>query len=305
MANRTFTSESVSEGHPDKMADQISDAVLDAILAKDKDARVACETLVKTGMVILAGEITTDAQIDFEEICRQVVLDIGYNSSDVGFDGATCAILNALGKQSPDIAMGVDEAADHEQGAGDQGLMFGYATNETDVLMPAPIDFSHRLVKRQADVRKSGLLSFLRPDAKSQVSFSYDDKGNQKNNAVITYYEDDDTVIERTELPFKAIIHILDEKNYAEVNFGSTIFPITENRFFTNYLQEDDEILSGRLDTRNPNQEIKGGTDRGPEGAGWIITLDNNQLSLFAGAYVIEFVENCRWNNINMKDLEE
>ena len=178
MANRTFTSESVSEGHPDKMADQISDAVLDAILAEDKDARVACETLVKTGMVILAGEITTDAQIDFEEICRQVVLDIGYNSSDVGFDGATCAILNALGKQSPDIAMGVDEAADHEQGAGDQGLMFGYATNETDVLMPAPIDFSHRLVKRQADVRKSGLLSFLRPDAKSQVSFSYDDKGN-------------------------------------------------------------------------------------------------------------------------------
>ena len=178
MANRTFTSESVSEGHPDKMADQISDAVLDAILAVDKDARVACETLVKTGMVILAGEITTDAQIDFEEICRQVVLDIGYNSSDVGFDGATCAILNALGKQSPDIAMGVDEAADHEQGAGDQGLMFGYATNETDVLMPAPIDFSHRLVKRQADVRKSGLLSFLRPDAKSQVSFSYDDKGN-------------------------------------------------------------------------------------------------------------------------------
>ena len=178
MANRTFTSESVSEGHPDKMADQISDAVLDAILAKDKDARVACETLVKTGMVILAGEITTNAQIDFEEICRRVVLDIGYNSSDVGFDGATCAILNALGKQSPDIAMGVDEAADHEQGAGDQGLMFGYATNETDVLMPAPIDFSHRLVKRQADVRKSGLLSFLRPDAKSQVSFSYDDKGN-------------------------------------------------------------------------------------------------------------------------------
>jgi S-adenosylmethionine synthetase len=178
MANRTFTSESVSEGHPDKRADQISDAVLDAILAEDKAARVACETLVKTGMVILAGEITTDAQIDFEEICRQVVLDIGYNSSDVGFDGATCAILNALGKQSPDIAMGVDEAADHEQGAGDQGLMFGYATNETDVLMPAPIDFSHRLVKRQADVRKSGLLSFLRPDAKSQVSFSYDDKGN-------------------------------------------------------------------------------------------------------------------------------
>ena len=132
-----------------------------------------------------------------------------------------------------------------------------------------------------------------------------DEEGNELNNTVITYYEDDDTVIERTELPYKAIIHILDEKNYAEINFGSTIFPITENRFFTNYLQEDDRILSGRLDTRNPNQEIKGGTDRGPEGGGWIITLDNNQLSLFAGAYVIEFKENCRWNNINIEDLEE
>jgi S-adenosylmethionine synthetase len=195
MANRTFTSESVSEGHPDKMADQISDAVLDAILTEDKDARVACETLVKTGMVILAGEITTDAQIDFEEICRQVVLDIGYNSSDVGFDGASCAILNALGKQSPDIAMGVDEAADHEQGAGDQGLMFGYATNETDVLMPAPIDYSHRLVKRQAEVRKSGQLSFLRPDAKSQVSFSYDDQGNPSGiDAVVLSTQHDPSI---------------------------------------------------------------------------------------------------------------
>ena len=195
MANRTFTSESVSEGHPDKMADQISDAVLDAILTEDKDARVACETLVKTGMVILAGEITTHAQIDFEEICRQVVLDIGYNSSDVGFDGASCAILNALGKQSPDIAMGVDEAADHEQGAGDQGLMFGYATNETDVLMPAPIDYSHRLVKRQAEVRKSGQLSFLRPDAKSQVSFSYDDQGNPSGiDAVVLSTQHDPSI---------------------------------------------------------------------------------------------------------------
>ena len=190
-----FTSESVSEGHPDKMADQISDAVLDAILTEDKDARVACETLVKTGMVILAGEITTHAQIDFEEICRQVVLDIGYNSSDVGFDGASCAILNALGKQSPDIAMGVDEAADHEQGAGDQGLMFGYATNETDVLMPAPIDYSHRLVKRQAEVRKSGQLSFLRPDAKSQVSFSYDDQGNPSGiDAVVLSTQHDPSI---------------------------------------------------------------------------------------------------------------
>lgn len=177
MASRIFTSESVSEGHPDKMADQISDAVLDAILAEDTEARVACETMVKTGMVVLAGEITTSAWIDLEELCREVVLDIGYNSSDVGFDGASCAVVNAIGKQSPDIAMGVDESADHDQGAGDQGLMFGYASNETDVYMPAPITYSHRLVKQQADVRKSGKLKFLRPDAKSQITFKYDENG--------------------------------------------------------------------------------------------------------------------------------
>ena len=172
-----FTSESVSEGHPDKMADQISDAVLDALLAQDANARVACETLVKTGMVVLAGEITTEAWVDVEEICREVILNIGYNSSAVGFDGASCAVLNAIGKQSPDIAQGVDETADHEQGAGDQGLMFGYASNETDMLMPAPITYSHRLVKRQAEVRKSGKLPFLRPDAKSQITFKYDAQG--------------------------------------------------------------------------------------------------------------------------------
>ncbi|MBL4682347.1 MAG: methionine adenosyltransferase [Pseudomonadales bacterium] len=177
MANRIFTSESVSEGHPDKMADQISDAILDALLAEDTEARVACETMVKTGMVIIAGEITTDTWIDLETVCREVILDIGYNSSDVGFDGASCAIINAIGKQSPDIAMGVDESSDGEQGAGDQGLMFGYASNETDVLMPAPITYAHRLVKQQAEVRKSGRLSFLRPDAKSQVTFTYDEKG--------------------------------------------------------------------------------------------------------------------------------
>jgi S-adenosylmethionine synthetase len=175
--NTTFTSESVSEGHPDKMADQISDAVLDAIIGEDANARVACETMVKTGMVVIAGEITTDAWVDLEELCREVILDIGYNSSDVGFDGASCAIINAIGKQSPDIAMGVNEAKDHEQGAGDQGLMFGYATDETDVLMPAPITYSHLLVKKQADVRKSGKLPFLRPDAKSQISFKYDENG--------------------------------------------------------------------------------------------------------------------------------
>jgi len=170
-----FTSESVSEGHPDKMADQISDAILDALLEQDKTARVACETLVKTGMVLLAGEITSSATIDYEEVTRQTIKEIGYNSSEMGFDWETCAILNAIGKQSPDIAMGVDESNAHEQGAGDQGLMFGYASNETDVLMPAPITFSHRLVERQAERRKSGALPWLRPDAKSQITFRYED----------------------------------------------------------------------------------------------------------------------------------
>jgi len=170
-----FTSESVSEGHPDKMADQISDAVLDALLAKDKSARVACETMVKTGLVIIAGEITTSAYVDLEKLVRKTVIDIGYTGSDVGFDGATCAVLNGIGKQSPDIAQGVDRSAPEEQGAGDQGLMFGYATNETDVLMPAPITYSHRLVARQAEMRRAGTLSWLRPDAKSQVTLRYRD----------------------------------------------------------------------------------------------------------------------------------
>ncbi len=168
-----FTSESVSEGHPDKIADQISDAILDAILEQDTSARVACETMIKTGMVVLAGEITTIAIVDFEDVVRKTVLDIGYSDNDMGFDGATCAVLNAIGKQSPDIAQGVDRESAENQGAGDQGMMFGYATNETDVLMPAPITFSHRLVRKQAEVRKNGTLPWLRPDAKSQVTFKY------------------------------------------------------------------------------------------------------------------------------------
>ncbi|MBI5448378.1 MAG: methionine adenosyltransferase [Gammaproteobacteria bacterium] len=168
-----FTSESVSEGHPDKIADQISDAILDAIIAQDPHARVACETLVKTGMVLIAGEITTRAWVDIEHIARNVIKEIGYSSSAMGFDWESCAILTAIGKQSPDIAQGVDPSTQQEQGAGDQGLMFGYASNETDVLMPAPITYAHRLVKRQADVRKSGLLPWLRPDAKSQVTLRY------------------------------------------------------------------------------------------------------------------------------------
>jgi S-adenosylmethionine synthetase len=167
------------------MADQISDAVLDAILAQDTDARVACETMVKTGMVVLAGEITTSATIDYETVVRDVVNDIGYNSSDVGFDGSSCAILNALGQQSPDIAMGVDRQDKAAQGAGDQGLMFGYASNETDVLMPAPITYAHRLVHKQAELMKSGKLDFLRPDAKSQVTFRYENNKPVAIDAVV------------------------------------------------------------------------------------------------------------------------
>jgi S-adenosylmethionine synthetase len=169
-----FTSESVSEGHPDKMADQISDAVLDAIIKDDPNSRVAVETMVKTGMAIIAGEVRTNTYVDLEDIVRNVILDIGYNSSDVGFDGASCAVLNAIGKQSGDIAMGVDEASEKDLGAGDQGLMFGFATNETEVLMPAPIYYAHRMVERQAYLRKHKILTWLRPDAKSQVTLRYE-----------------------------------------------------------------------------------------------------------------------------------
>ena len=175
MSRYYFTSESVSEGHPDKIADQISDAVLDAIIAKDKNARVACETMVKTGVAIISGEISTSAWVDLEDLTRKVICDIGYTSSEVGFDGDTCGIMNLIGQQSQEIAQGVDRTSPEEQGAGDQGLMFGYATNETETLMPAPLYYSHRLVERQAEARKSGVLPWLRPDAKSQVTFVYED----------------------------------------------------------------------------------------------------------------------------------
>jgi len=189
-----FTSESVSEGHPDKMADQISDAVLDAILKDDPHARVAVETMVKTGMAIVAGEVRTSTYVDLEDLIRDVILDIGYNSSDVGFDGASCAVINAIGKQSADIAMGVDEGSNKDLGAGDQGLMFGYASRETPVLMPAPIYYSHRLVEKQAELRKSGKLSWLRPDAKSQVTLRYENGMPVAVDAVVLSTQHDEGV---------------------------------------------------------------------------------------------------------------
>ncbi len=194
MAQHLFTSESVSEGHPDKIADQISDAVLDAILTQDPKARVACETYVKTGMVMVGGEITTSAWVDIEEITRRTVRDIGYVHSDMGFDADSCAILNAIGKQSPDINQGVDREDPKDLGAGDQGLMFGYASNETDVLMPAPITYSHKLVKRQAEVRKDGTLPWLRPDAKSQVTFAYENGIITGIDAVVLSTQHCDTI---------------------------------------------------------------------------------------------------------------
>jgi S-adenosylmethionine synthetase len=194
MTSHLFTSESVSEGHPDKIADQISDAVLDAILTQDPKARVACETFVKTGMVLVGGEVTTSAWVDIEEITRKTVREIGYVNSEMGFDADSCAILNAIGKQSPDINQGVDRTSPEEQGAGDQGLMFGYASNETDVLMPAPITYSHRLVKRQSEVRKNGTLDWLRPDAKSQVTFVYENNQPVAIDAVVLSTQHDESI---------------------------------------------------------------------------------------------------------------
>jgi len=187
MPTHLFTSESVSEGHPDKVADQISDAVLDAILEQDKHARVACESLVTTGLAMIAGEITTSAWVDMPDIVRQTIREIGYNSSDMGFDWQSCAVMTTIDKQSPDIAQGVDEGTglDLDQGAGDQGLMFGYASNETKVLMPMPITYAHRLMKRQAEVRKAGRLLWLRPDAKSQVTIEYENFVPKRIEAVV------------------------------------------------------------------------------------------------------------------------
>lgn len=210
MSNYLFTSESVSEGHPDKMADQISDAILDEILKQDPKARVACETFVKTGMAIVGGEVTTSAKVDYESLIRQVILDIGYDSADVGYDGNTCGVLNLLGQQSPDIAMGVDRSHPEEQGAGDQGLMFGYATDETSVLMPAPIFYSHELVKQQSKIRRETAdgQKYLRPDAKSQVTFRYQDGVPVAVDAVVlsTQHSPDISLAQLREMVMESII---------------------------------------------------------------------------------------------------
>ncbi len=228
MSTSLFTSESVSEGHPDKMADQISDAILDEMLKEDPRARVACETLIKTGMVVIAGEVTTSAWVDFEAVVRDVVNDIGYRGTEVGFDGGTCAVINAIGKQSPDIAQGVDRALPEEQGAGDQGLMFGYATNETEVLMPAPITYAHRLVKRQSEVRRNGELPWLRPDAKSQVTFRYQEDGTVSGiDAVVLSTQHDPDIEQETlhEAVMDTIIKPVLPANWLDANTRYHINP--------------------------------------------------------------------------------
>jgi len=228
MSNHMFTSESVSEGHPDKVADQISDAILDSILTLDPAGRVACETMVTTGMAIIAGEITTSAWVDMPEVVRNTIKSIGYNSSDMGFDYQSCAVLTSIDKQSTDIAMGVDEGSgmDLDQGAGDQGLMFGYACDETRVLMPMPLTYAHRLVKCQADVRKAGKLPWLRPDAKSQVTIEYENNKPKRVEAVVLSTQHDESVSHSDlqegvmELIIKPILptHMVDENTKYFIN---------------------------------------------------------------------------------------
>lgn len=240
-----FTSESVSEGHPDKMADQISDAILDAILQKDLYARVACETLVKTGAVVLAGEITTSANIDVEQIVRDVVNKIGYNHSDLGFDGSTCAVINMIGKQSPDIAQGVDRQKPEDQGAGDQGLMFGYASHETDVFMPAPIQYAHRLVEKQAELRKNGTLAWLRPDAKSQITFHYKDGKPSKVDAIVLSTQHDPS-ISQADLKEAVIEEIVKKVIPAEWLHADTKYHINPTGLFIIGGPVGDAGLTGR-----------------------------------------------------------
>ena len=244
-----FTSESVSEGHPDKMSDQISDAILDTYLSKDADARVAVETLVKTGMVVVAGEVTTSGTVttgELEEVIRQTVLDIGFDSSDVCFDGNTCAVINAIGQQSADIALGTHEADEANQGAGDQGLMFGFASDETDVLMPAPIHYSHRLVEKQAELRKSGALPWLRPDAKSQITMRYGADGKPERVEAVVLSTQHSPDISQEELREAVRKEIIEPTLPEEWLHADTLFHINPTGNFVIGGPQGDCGLTGR-----------------------------------------------------------
>jgi S-adenosylmethionine synthetase len=246
MSEYLFTSESVAEGHPDKIADQISDSVLDALIAKDPKSRVACETFVKTGMVLVGGEITTTAWVDIEQIVRETVKRIGYNSSEMGFDWESCSVLTSIGKQSPDIAQGVDETSEHEQGAGDQGIMFGYASNETDVLMPAPIVYAHKLMKRQSEVRKKEL-PWIRPDGKSQVTFRYVDNVPQDIDSIIISVQHDPEIknAEIKEAVMENIIKKVIPKDYITKN--TRYFINTTGRFVIGGPQGDCGVTGRKI----------------------------------------------------------
>ena len=281
-----FTSESVSEGHPDKMSDQLSDAILDACVSQDPNARVACETLVKTGMVVLAGEITTTAQLEVEDLVRNTVNAIGYDHSDKGFDGHTCAVINAIGKQSPDIAQGVDRSSPEEQGAGDQGLMFGYASNETDVLMPAPITYSHRLVKKQAEVRKNGELQWLRPDAKSQITFRYENNQPMGIEAVVLSTQHDPD-ISQADLQEAVMEHIIKPVLPAQWLTADTKFHINPTGNFVIGGPVGDCGLTGRkiiVDTYGGMARHGGGAFSGKDPS----KVDRS--AAYAGRYVAKHV---------------
>ncbi|RFF28400.1 MULTISPECIES: methionine adenosyltransferase [unclassified Wenzhouxiangella] len=288
MRSYLFTSESVSEGHPDKMADQVSDAILDAILTRDPHARVACETFLKTGAVIVGGEITTTAWIDLEELIRQVVVDIGYDSSDVGFDGHTCSVINMIGKQSPDIAQGVDREIPEDQGAGDQGLMFGYASNETEELMPAPIFYAHRLVEQQTRVRKhrDNPLPWLRPDAKSQVTLRYEDGRPVAIDTVVLSTQHDEGV-DLEELRDGVKKHIIEPVLPAEWLHSDTHFHINPTGKFVIGGPVGDAGLTGRkiiVDTYGGMARHGGGAFSGKDPS----KVDRS--ATYAGRYVAKNV---------------
>ena len=280
-----FTSESVSEGHPDKVADQISDAVLDAIIARDPYARVAVETLVKTGMAVVAGELTTSCYVDLEEIVRDVITGIGYNSSDVGFDGATCAVLNGIGKQSVDINMGVDRAKPEDQGAGDQGLMFGYATNETPNLMPAPVYYAHLLVQRQSELRRNGTLPWLRPDAKSQVTINWEGDSPKVDAVVLSTQHDPSISLE--ELRAEVLEHIIKPVLPAEWLHEGTLYHINPTGNFVIGGPVGDCGLTGRkiiVDTYGGMARHGGGAFSGKDPS----KVDRS--AAYAGRYVAKNV---------------